>query len=700
MKPGIRVVRGPDWTYEDQDGGEGHVGTVVQVPGKDDSSTPDKHVTVLWDNGNRHQYRAGAENAYDLHVFDNATAGVTHPIICNGCKDIGMKGLRWKCNSCENYDLCNKCYGTDQHELSHQFSRYDTRASNGILVPARSQSQDDKIRAMGIFTGATVCRGSDWKWEDQDGGEGQQGIVKEDGKPPYRSLVIVQWASGKKADYRVGADGNVDLKCLAPASGGYYYKSHLPALGKTEVCAGKEGAESFLEMMQELGSSMFNPLRGDELASSLFNPLRGLELMSKLSEKKVTSSGFSEIRKGMRVVRGPDWKWKDQDGGEGHIGIVKKVIRLPQKSSVKVIWESGDSNIYRAGSDDCYDLLVYDSAPSGIKHLNVMCDECKQEPIYGARWKCADCDNFDLCTACYNMDKHDLTHAFLRMDKQSSRAVPVPKRCESVKVTAKGIFEGAQVKRGKHWKWDDVDGGKDKEGLVVKIIKWTPETRRSGAMVQWDGPSHKPVAHRLGHKGKMDLKFSKPVDGGHYYKSHLALLGKREKVPQKFKVGDKVNIIIDVEAVKRMQEDHGGWNEGMIKYMKKVGTIKRVDDFGVVIVKYDDDKKLVYNQDVLNLVWLNPEVKQEPTSSQEQTTPSSSQRDSAPSSSVDKMDERDSSSELKAVQPQCKICLSRDASVAFVPCGHLVSCPTCAEGVDKCPICRADIKQWLRTYIQ
>uniref|UniRef100_A0A2C9KKJ0 Mind bomb SH3 repeat domain-containing protein n=1 Tax=Biomphalaria glabrata TaxID=6526 RepID=A0A2C9KKJ0_BIOGL len=84
-------------------------------------------------------------------------------------------------------------------------------------------------------------------------------------------------------------------------------------------------------------------------------------------------------------------------------------------------------------------------------------------------------------------------------------------------------------------------------------------------MVQWTGPSHKPVAHRLGHKGKMDLKFSKPVDGGHYYKSHLALLGKREKVPQKFKVGDKVNIIIDVEAVKRMQEDHGGWNEGMIK---------------------------------------------------------------------------------------------------------------------------------------
>ncbi|KAI8750491.1 E3 ubiquitin-protein ligase mib2, partial [Biomphalaria glabrata] len=99
-------------------------------------------------------------------------------------------------------------------------------------------------------------------------------------------------------------------------------------------------------------------------------------------------------------------------------------------------------------------------------------------------------------------------------------------------------------------------------------------------------------------------------------------------------------------------------------------------------------------------VWLNPEVKQGPTSSQEQTTPSSSQRDSAPSSLVDKMDVHYSSNELRTVQPQCKICLSCDSCVAFVPCGHLVSCPKCAEGVDKCPICRADIIQLLRTYIQ
>ena len=29
---------------------------------------------------------------------------------------------------------------------------------------------------------------------------------------------------------------------------------------------------------------------------------------------------------GTRVVRGPDWKWGKQDGGEGHVGTVSRVL--------------------------------------------------------------------------------------------------------------------------------------------------------------------------------------------------------------------------------------------------------------------------------------------------------------------------------------------------------------------------------------
>ena len=48
--PGLRVVRGPDWSCGDQDGGEGHVGTVVEV------DSEGRSVMVQWDCGGRHRY--------------------------------------------------------------------------------------------------------------------------------------------------------------------------------------------------------------------------------------------------------------------------------------------------------------------------------------------------------------------------------------------------------------------------------------------------------------------------------------------------------------------------------------------------------------------------------------------------------------------------------------------------------------------
>ncbi|NXG13353.1 XIAP ligase, partial [Grallaria varia] len=39
----------------------------------------------------------------------------------------------------------------------------------------------------------------------------------------------------------------------------------------------------------------------------------------------------------------------------------------------------------------------------------------------------------------------------------------------------------------------------------------------------------------------------------------------------------------------------------------------------------------------------------------------------------------------------CKICLAKDVSVVFIPCGHLVACKECAQVLSECPLCRTDI---------
>ena len=75
VQVGLRVVRGPDWEWGDQDGGEGHVGTVVEV-GEPSVSEGGRAAIVQWDCGERCKYRCGLEGKYDLRVLDSAPTGI------------------------------------------------------------------------------------------------------------------------------------------------------------------------------------------------------------------------------------------------------------------------------------------------------------------------------------------------------------------------------------------------------------------------------------------------------------------------------------------------------------------------------------------------------------------------------------------------------------------------------------------------
>lgn len=94
-----------------------------------------------------------------------------------------------------------------------------------------------KLQLKGIFAGASVCRGPDWEWGNQDGGEDKTGRVIEIrgwDNESCRSVANVSWSSGSVNVYRLGHQGNVDLKYVQPAVGGFYYRDHMPVLGQTE----------------------------------------------------------------------------------------------------------------------------------------------------------------------------------------------------------------------------------------------------------------------------------------------------------------------------------------------------------------------------------------------------------------------------------------------------------------------------------
>lgn len=65
---GLRVVRGPDWKWGDQDGGVGHAGTVIPSSHSDVNHVGPRTVTVLWDCGKVSVYKGGPNGSHHLRV--------------------------------------------------------------------------------------------------------------------------------------------------------------------------------------------------------------------------------------------------------------------------------------------------------------------------------------------------------------------------------------------------------------------------------------------------------------------------------------------------------------------------------------------------------------------------------------------------------------------------------------------------------
>lgn len=66
---------------------------------------------------------------------------------------------------------------------------------------------------------------------------------------------------------------------------------------------------------------------------------------------------------GYRVVRGRDWKWGKQDGGDGHVGTVRS---FESQGEVLVLWDNGTAANYRCSTQ--FDIRILDSAPAGREY--------------------------------------------------------------------------------------------------------------------------------------------------------------------------------------------------------------------------------------------------------------------------------------------------------------------------------------------
>lgn len=70
-----------------------------------------------------------------------------------------------------------------------------------------------------------------------------------------------------------------------------------------------------------------------------------------------------------------------------------------------------------------------------------------------------------------------------------------------------------------------------------------------------------------------------------------------------FSVGDRVEVLLDIESLKIMQDGHGGWNPKMSEVIGKIGTVHRVTERGDIRVQYEgSNNRWTFHPDALTKV--------------------------------------------------------------------------------------------------
>ncbi|UIZ29691.1 hypothetical protein KXD40_002911 [Peronospora effusa] len=125
-----------------------------------------------------------------------------------------------------------------------------TQLWSGTLTQFRLRQKQEESNQPDLKVGCKVIRGPNWKWRDQDGGEGSVGIVE--GVSPWSGVdgegMSVRWPNDSLYTYRWGADGNFDLIHVEVDEDGNITHQHATPKAKQED-EGSFGSELHLGVL-------------------------------------------------------------------------------------------------------------------------------------------------------------------------------------------------------------------------------------------------------------------------------------------------------------------------------------------------------------------------------------------------------------------------------------------------------------------
>ena len=91
----------------------------------------------------------------DILKYKESTRHIVHQgVICNNCNKNNIHGIRFKCFTCQEYNICEDCerYLSYVHDNSHFFIRiHDTSLFNNMVLQQQQQQQQQANKQQKLF---------------------------------------------------------------------------------------------------------------------------------------------------------------------------------------------------------------------------------------------------------------------------------------------------------------------------------------------------------------------------------------------------------------------------------------------------------------------------------------------------------------------------------------------------------------------
>lgn len=266
--------------------------------------------------------------------------------------------------------------------------------------------------------------------------------------------------------------------------------------------------------------------------------------------KKVAVRG---IFPGARVVRGVDWAWDDQDGGNGRRGKVNEIqdwSATSPRSAAYVVWDNGAKNLYRVGFEGMADLKVVNDAKGTAVYRDHLPLLGENGPGKGPHaFQIGDQVSVDLELEIVQSLQHGhggWTDGMFECLNSSGTVVGIDEDHDIV----------VAYNSANRWTFNPA--------VLTKIR--SASTTPQGVTPEGGGG----VAAGTAANGQLSLS------GGLLTAGSGGGTSGGQLQPQQFAVGDFVKICSDLERIKILQRGHGEWADEMIPTLGKVGRVQQV----------------------------------------------------------------------------------------------------------------------------